>query len=294
VIDALGLAVRWATFAAILTIVGAVVFRFAILARTNLAGHRVAEAAARATTVGALAAALLIPVAIARLAVQTSAMRFPGDPWLSVGSTLATQTSWGHVWLMQFGAAVLLVAAFLAARRGGRVWWAVVVVLAAILAATPTLASHAMSAERLTGVSIAADLLHVVAASAWMGTLAVMFDSTRRFDLRDGAYTTALLDVFSPLARWAALAVVASGTLSAVAHITSVSALTGSSYGLMLVRKLIVVAIVAAIGWRNWRTLTPKIPTTGPGPMRRAMAIELAMAMIVLGLTAALVNTPPR
>jgi copper transport protein len=76
-------------------------------------------------------------------------------------------------------------------------------------------------------------------------------------------------------------------------HLGSLSALTGTAYGKTLLGKLAVVAVVAVAGVVNWRSLRPKLGSDGvPQRLRRSAAFELAAALLVLVITAALVGTP--
>ncbi len=56
--------------------------------------------------------------------------------------------------------------------------------------------------------------------------------------------------------------------------------------------KLVVVAVVLALGTRNFRILTPRLGTgEGAHAMQRSALLELAAAQIVLPVTALLVRT---
>jgi copper transport protein len=181
------------------------------------------------------------------------------------------------------------------ARQGGAGRWLVVAVLALALAVTPTMSSHARAPFQLAAISPTADAIHVIAAGAWLGTLAVMFLSVVRNDgagETQGRYLSRLLVVFSPLALVSAGLVVLSGILSSLAHIDRVASLVGTPYGQTLMAKLAGVFVVFVLGWRNWRHAGPQAATR-PTQMKRAMVIELVIAAIVLLITAALVVTPP-
>lgn len=291
-----GLVARWGRFAAMLAIVGAVVFRLVVLRRTGVGPTTSAAAARRAATLGVIAAVVMVISALAWLTFQTADMRFPDEPWLEVAMRLVRETSWGTIWTVHLGAAVVAIAAFAIARRGGPARWIVPALLALTLAVTLTTSSHAMSAKRFSNVTVVADLLHVLGASAWLGTLGVVFTSIAGRDGAgegDGRYVVALLRIFSPIALTGTALVVCSGLVSSFAHIQTLNGLFASRYGLTLLAKLAAVFVIALLGWRNWKRITPGVLATGSGRMRRGMAAELFATMVVLLITAALVVTAP-
>ena len=190
----------------------------------------------------------------------------------------------------------VLCGAFAAARRGGSIRWVVPAILSVVLAVTLTTSSHAMSAKRFSSISVVTDLLHLLGASAWLGTLGVMFASITSGDGAvegDGRYVSELLRTFSPIALTGAGLVVCSGVVSSLAHIQTVNGLFASRYGLTLLAKVATVLVIALFGWRNWKRITPGVLAAGSGPMRRGMSAELLTTVIVLLITSALVVTAP-
>lgn len=294
--DALGLIARFTTFAAIFIALGAVVFRVHVLRRAVVNAQTVTRASTSAARLALIAATAIVPAALVRLALQTSAMRFPDDPWLGVALRLVRETSWGLSWMAQVGAALALVPALLVARGGSVARWMPAALLALALAITPSTTSHAMNTERFGALPFIADALHVTLGAAWLGTLCVIFNSVQRKDAMgsdSNRYLAELLRAFSPMAIACALLIVTSGVFGAVAHIPTVAALTSSAYGQRLLVKSVAVALVALLGLRNWRVLTPQLANGRAGPMQRSIALELVLAAVVLGLTAWLVVTPP-
>lgn len=302
--ETVGLVARFVAYLAIFVIVGAVAFRMVVLTRSGLSTTVVGRGSRRSAALGALASMTLMLVDIVKLGLQTSEMRFPTDSWLKVAMTMLRQTSWGTVWMIQFGGALLLAMMFTLARKDALPRWNVLALMSIGMAATPAFASHAMSAQRLVQYSIPADIAHVLGASLWIGTLCVMFasivggDGSEPQSQQDVAesranYITSLLRSFSPLALTGSALVGASGVVSSLAHIEHWPDLTGTTYGQKLIVKLIGVGIIVVLGFRNWKLVTPGVQKDGPGRMTRGMAIELLLALVVLGITASLVVTPP-
>ena len=143
-----------------------------------------------------------------------------------------------------------------------------------------------------------ADGLHVLSAGGWIGTLLVMVlvgvplflgrEESRRAD------AASLFGAFSPLALTFATILTLTGVYAAWMHLPEVSDLWSSAYGQTLLVKLGAVVLVLAAGAHNWRRSRPAAERRADlGPLRRAATAELAMAAIVLAVTAALVATPP-
>ena len=295
-IEIAGLVARWARLAAMLSVVGAVVFRVVVLRGAAVGAATIASATRRAAFLGAIASAVIVISAVAWVTFQTADMRFPDESWIEVGTRLVTQTSWGTIWMIHIATAAVLCGAFASARRGGPMRWVVPAILGLVLTVTLTTSSHAMSAKRFSNIAVITDVLHLLGASAWLGTLGVMFTSIASGDGLidgDGRYVSELLRTFSPIALTGAGLVVCSGVVSSLAHIQTVNGLFASRYGLTLLAKVATVLVIALFGWQNWKRITPGVLAAGSAPMRRGMAAELLTTAIVLLITSALVVTAP-
>jgi putative copper export protein len=163
------------------------------------------------------------------------------------------------------------------------------IVVALALAATPSLAGHAMGDKAHPIVTIAADAIHVAAASTWLGTLFVM---ALVVVLPRHAGTLSCVRAFSPTALISASTLAVTGLWAAYVHVGSWPAVLGSSYGRTLCVKLALVAGVAAVGAYNWRMATPKLAAGDQHALRHSARAELLLGALVLLLTAILVATP--
>lgn len=292
-------AIRWLTFATILTIIGATVFRTFVLEavrrRSNVpAGGAADEAATRAAGLGRGAAAFLLLAAAARLLLQANAMDAGG---LGGGmmSVMLLETPWGWGWMLQVAAAALALVAFHRAAGHPRSGWGPAMIAGLVLAFTPALSGHAAAAESAGAIAIALDGVHVLAASAWIGTLLAILAAGVPAALRGGGgagMVAELVAVFSPLALVFVAVVVGSGAVAAILHFGALSQLWTTAYGRTLLLKVSAVALVAAVGAYNWRAVRPRLGETGPAPFRRSAALELLAAAVVLVLTSVLVATP--
>jgi putative copper export protein len=142
--------------------------------------------------------------------------------------------------------------------------------------------------------------IHVFAASLWIGTLFVLvlagistaLSPALAPDAR-GPAVAVMVNRFSSLALWSARVLVLSGVTTAYLHLKHLSALWTSEYGQTLIVKLCVVACVFAAGAYNNKRMKPSLGTEASGVrMRRSAVAEIALAAVVLGITALLVNLP--
>jgi putative copper export protein len=142
--------------------------------------------------------------------------------------------------------------------------------------------------------------VHVLAASLWIGTLfalvtiAVPRVMSGAQSGEDKALTIAdLVYAFSPLALIASSVLVASGVVTAWRHLKFVAALWTTSYGIALVVKLCIVAVVFGLGAWNWRRVKPTLGTPAASDrLKRSARLELTFAGLVLLATSVLVSLP--
>ena len=85
----------------------------------------------------------------------------------------------------------------------------------------------------------------------------------------------------------------ATGLVTAVLYLESLSQLWTSWYGRVLVFKVLLFASVGAFGAYNWRRLRPQLGTpSATTALTKSAAIELSLAALVLGITSVLVALP--
>jgi putative copper export protein/methionine-rich copper-binding protein CopC len=293
-------AVRWLGLLALLAMAGSVAFHFAVVSPVRPAAPDLAgDAGRRAAGAGTWAVLLSLPVLVLRLWSESRAMNGAGLA-MDGGAlgTLVGGTAWGHAWLLQLAATLLFGGGILLARRGRSGGWAVAALAAVVLAGVPALSGHAAASDHAT-LAVAVDWLHVLGASAWLGTLFALFVAGIPACLErrstDGAAGVALLvSRFSPFALAAAGLAAATGVASACLRLSAVAQLWTTDYGRTLLAKLALVAAVAAIGAWNWRVVRPSL---GSGAatlrLRRSAAVELVVGALVVLATAVLVALPP-
>lgn len=199
-------------------------------------------------------------------------------------------TRLGHVWMARLGIGLLAAYAVTEAiRRERRAWWAGSFVLGGLLVATLSGLSHASAVGGF--VPLAADWVHVVAASVWMGGLLgfpLMFASALR-GLEKEERERILAKAVRRFTRFAALAVVAlvsTGVYASLVHVPSFEALVSTAYGRALIMKLGLVFVMLPTGAIN-------MIDRGGGPFERMVYAELILAFGVFVATGFLSTLPP-
>ncbi len=139
----------------------------------------------------------------------------------------------------------------------------------------PTVAGHALDRGR-SWIEVPVDLLHVAAASVWLGGLVSLM-----LVLRRGGEHELLLRRFSNLALGSVLVLAATGVIRALSELRSVNQLWSTGYGRVLIVKTALLGLLLALGWLNRYRLVPRFSV---GALRRSVALEL---LVFAGLVAA-------
>jgi len=222
--------------------------------------------------------------------------------------TVLSQTDFGNDWLARsiFVGVLAGLLIPLLSTAGAKPPWlkAAAVIFSASLVGSLAWAGHAIGAQGIEGtVHPAADVLHLIAAAAWVGTLvplALLLSMTRKnAGLLPVARTATL--------RFSTLGIASVGTLLLTGMVNtwylvgSVSALTESSYGHLLLVKLALFLTMVGVAAFNWSQLTPRLVRTAEaGAARKAQralcrnaAFEASLGAAIIGIVAVLGTLPP-
>jgi putative copper export protein len=268
---------------------GALGFRFALIGR--LRRHGMTHADDDRVHAAALRRAAWIGLAGALYAFHDSAGGLPGAAArldTTVSALLASFTSPGvRFWttlLATIGFAVVAVA-----RRG---WgWP----LAAIGILVGTLRG-ALFGQWGSVVKP----LHMLAGGLWIGTLFILVVAgigialdARTPPERRGPLVAAMVHAFSPFALIVAGILGFCGVILARRELQPFSTLWTTPWGYALLTKLAVVAVVVGLGAWNWRRQKPRLGSESSArSLRRSAGLELAVACLVLVITAILASLP--
>lgn len=194
--------------------------------------------------------------------------------------------------------------ALLAPARAWRV--ALVLIPLAFLAVSPALAGHA-STQSPQLLLVPTDVIHVVAMSVWLAGLALIVFAlpvaTGRLESDDRSrLLAATLTRFSPIALAAVAALLTSGLVQSFVHVRSLDNVVGTAFGRAALIKLCLLLALIGLGAINRRRVIPRLRqiAAGGGPpaaagrlLRRTVRAEVALIVVVLGVTAALVSYAP-
>ncbi|MEU8167890.1 copper resistance protein CopC [Micromonospora sp. NPDC049004] len=246
------------------------------------------------------------PTRLAWVGLSLVAVATLADLWLQVPYTAGgglfevTGEGFGSVFGSAFGAAhlvrlgLLAASAFLLrpllARPAGRADAIILAVLGGAALLTWPLAGHP-AASPAPAVSVVVDAVHLGSMAVWLGGLLMLaVFLLRQADERE---LGAILPIWS---RWAALAVSAlllAGTVQALIEVATPDALFTTTYGRLLLAKIGLFAIVIAVAAYSRQLVRRRTAAQRPTPVRRAVLVELAVTVVVLGLSATLVQTTP-
>jgi putative copper export protein/methionine-rich copper-binding protein CopC len=290
---------RWVNFSALILMVGAVAFRFGVLERAvRHLGEPLTTNVDDVLRRFALVAAVFVILSnILRLWLQFGSIHgperlFEGD----LLGALLLKGGWGKAWIAQtVAAAGYLVSVAIKTEDRSDSWYSAIP-FAVVAASAPAFSGHAAAVQQMAIVPILDDAVHVMAASAWLGTLAVlMFAALPRVLRAEDGFVklAAMVNIFSPLALVMAGIAVFTGAMNAFIHITAFSDLWTTPYGRLLALKIGLVLLTMTMGAYNWRVVKPALGTEAAArDLKRSARSEVAMGAIIIVITAILVATP--
>lgn len=220
-----------------------------------------------------------------------------------------TQTHFGEDWLLRaaLGAVLAICLAMQARRRKPAAGWVGLLAAAAFIASLAW-AGHGAATEDVPfdAFHLPADILHLLAAGAWLGALLplVLLLSQAR---RDGS-AQAVAVACATTQRFSVLGLSCVGTLLVTGAVNtwflsgSVPALLGTSYGQLLLLKIALFAAMIAVAGVNQRRLLPcltGVATLAPLRLRavrnvsRNASIEASLGVFVLAVVGIIGILPP-
>ena len=183
--------------------------------------------------------------------------------------------------------------------------WALAVPVLA-LALLPGLGGHA-GVQHPVAILLPANALHVLAAGAWIGGLAVLVlglpAATRRLERGDRTrLLSAVVGRFSGLALVAVALLLLGGIAQSLLELGAVDDLWDTPFGRAIAIKAALVVVLLGLGTLNRRRTLPRLARAageGASPggagvlLRRALRAEVALGVAALAVTGALAGYPP-
>lgn len=209
-------------------------------------------------------------------------------------------TSFGRVWTLRAGLLVALCLIGVAMRRPSFNTWRPVPFASGVLVAAAYLGSLAWAGHAVGGqgpgneVQIAADVVHLLAAGAWLGSLPALVVVLGESRLDDVAARAA--QRFSTLGVVCVTALIASGLVNAWYQVGALPALFGTLYGRLLLAKLALFAAMIVVAVVNRGYLTPRVAEADAiarRSLRRNVLLEVGLGLGIIVVVSRLGITVP-
>jgi putative copper resistance protein D len=229
------------------------------------------------------------------------------SPWEGMTTadlqTVLFQTSFGQLWIMRGIGLVILAVSLGCLGRGGPlcqpsprpVTWLFLTVSGGLLASLAW-AGHAGADARWPVWHLVVDVIHLGAGTVWPLGLFPLALFLRRALRETGGFVevdAVVVRRFSRASFVAVLVLLASGVANSWLLLPSWSALFASTYGWLLLAKVLVVAVMIGIGAFNRFRLLSTLPQQGAPRLVRTVIAESAFVIIVLLIVGVMGLTPP-
>ena len=167
-------------------------------------------------------------------------------------------------------------------------------VLVAIAALVPTAVTAFPRNESYVVLAGAALVVHVIAATTWIGGLAGLV----RYGRASRAGLPIVLERFNPVATISSIAVLLSGLISAAGRLAAkgggwgsiLDVLTSDAYGGLLIAKIAAFVLLIVLAWLHHNRTTDDL-LDGNRPFWQVVGAELFIMALALGLSVALSQT---
>jgi len=188
--------------------------------------------------------------------------------------------------------------------------WPATVVLAVILAQVHASGGHPAAVAERPWLAIAADSLHLLAASVWMGGLLALAVGLSPLVHRRRELTALVRATWRPFGRVAAVCLgllVATGLYGAAQQVASIDALLITPYGQALMAKVGLGLAAGVVGIASATVLQPRLVALlarllrrgprwtpiSPARLPRLVAAELSLGALVFGAVGLMGSAPP-
>jgi putative copper resistance protein D len=215
-------------------------------------------------------------------------------------------TRFGEDWLLRLAAAGLVAVCLLLRRRHGMLRSLadrVALLLSALLLASLAWAGHGAATPGTPGrLHLAADILHLLAAACWVGTLVpvalLLAEARRLMDPCVAAAMRGAIRRYSALGMTSVAILLGSGIVNTWFLVGTPSALLDTGYGRLLIGKLALFFIMLTIAAINLLRLRPMLAVerSAGGAARRLgrnACVEAGIGLAVLAVVGVLGITPP-
>ena len=229
-------------------------------------------------------------------------------PWDSATNGVLFATRYGTLWIVRLILTLALMGLLLRnaiTLQTSRREQALIFGVALLLLLSISLNSHA-AGEPQPALPVAADVIHLLAASVWVGGLmsfVLGVWSIRKIEpMSRTRFTAQLIPRFSALALISVAALAMTGLYSAVLRIGALDALWNTLYGRALLVKILIALAMIGLGAFHLLIVTPHIrqdaaarPVTSPWPhrFRRSVTGEVVLGVALVLSVGVFTSLPP-
>lgn len=218
-------------------------------------------------------------------------------PWASLGSIdAATTTDAGMAFMIRIALALTMwIVLFQYRLANSDVYWTAVSLPGIGLLATWAFAGHSRS-MRWPAVGVATDVAHHAAAAGWIAGLAIVGWVAIPTTTPD--VLVPVVRRFSQVAATCVAVLVITGVVQSIRLVGNPGALFDADHGRYLAIKVAILVAMLGIANANRRRVDARLhePSDLPnhlGALRRAVVAEFAIGLVIIGVTAAMVVSPP-
>lgn len=290
--------VRTILFTTMLAMIGAVVFRTAVLPRTP-GSDKEGRARLLVQIAGssALASFAFLAAALVRLFLQNHMVEYGLEIDVPIREIIF-HSRWGVGWLTITGSVSVAALGFILASRRKDAGWVFAAIGCLGLSAGMSIGGHPEATDHFKALSMVSNSVHAFAAGGWLGTLLWFTWSAMPYLQSTGDGRAQRLkymtNAFSPVALTCVAIVALTGLVNAWLRLGTLNELWESLYGQVLMAKLAFAGVVANFGYVNWRRVRPRLGAkSGATALLTSTArSELAFSIFVIITTAVLVALP--
>lgn len=298
-LDALGIGVRWGLYLDLGLLFGVPLFTLYAGGQGPAGGRPIAVA----MSIGGLALSVL--GFLLMIAGMTGSDVFPVDGETAL--MLLSETGVGWAFIARTAALLLILAAASTMDPTGASWRSVVVPSAAVAVASLAWNGHGAATEGGSGwIHLAGDVVHLLAASAWLGALWMFIRLIAAGRCASGQTLVAAqraLAAFAASGSVMVALILASGLINAamLVRLEDVPTLGSTAYGRLLIVKLALFLGMLGLAALNRFRLTPALESgiarndgaAALASLRRSLAFEAALGVAILGVVAWLGTLAP-
>lgn len=186
--------------------------------------------------------------------------------------------------------------------RPGRALWSLLLFPGFVVSASFAWTGHGAATEGAGhGLHLAADILHAVAASVWIGALAAFTALILRRPGDNAVWDKGLersLAGFAGVGAAAVAALVVTGLVNSIflVGLSKIASLWASPYGLLLSLKLALFGLMVVLAAANRFRLAPLMAADASRAalhLRKSLTIEFALGLAILAVVALMGTLPP-